>query len=66
MRGQAQLVDERQIKFLRLTFYGPWATPCQESTPTPSIRLVFSLLEVLRFGPRSLKLTKYRVKGSVK
>jgi hypothetical protein len=39
-----------QIKFLRLTFYGPWATPCQESTPTPSMLLVFSLLEILRFG----------------
>ncbi len=39
-----------EIKFLRLTIYGPWATPCQEATPTPSILLVFSLLEVLRFG----------------
>jgi hypothetical protein len=29
-----------------------WATPCQESTPTPSILLFFSLLGVLRFGLR--------------
>jgi hypothetical protein len=43
---------KNQIKFLWLRFYGPWATPCQESTPTPSILLVFSLLEVLRFGLR--------------
>jgi hypothetical protein len=41
-----------QIKFLRLKFYGPWATPCQQSTPTPNILLVISLLEVLRFGLR--------------
>ncbi len=45
-----------QITFIRLTFYGPWATPCQESTPTPSILLVFSLLEVLRFGLRFILL----------
>ncbi len=43
IRGQAQLVDESQINFLRLIFYGPWTTPCQESTPTPSILIVFSL-----------------------
>jgi hypothetical protein len=39
-----------QIKFLRLTFYGQLATPCQESTPSHSILLVFSLWDVLRFG----------------
>jgi hypothetical protein len=38
-----------QINFLRLIFYGPWTTPCQESTPTPSILLVFSLEEVKRY-----------------
>ncbi len=41
-----------QINFLRLPCYGPWATPCQESTHTPSILLVFSLQEVLRYGLR--------------
>ncbi len=42
IRGLAQIVDEKS-NFLRLIFYGPWTTPCQESTPTPSILLVFSL-----------------------
>ncbi len=49
-----------QIKFLRLTFYGPWTTPCQESTPTPSKLLVFSLLEVLRFGLSSTSVISPR------
>jgi hypothetical protein len=40
-----------QIKFLRLTFYEPWATPCQESTHTPSILLVFSITEVIKVQP---------------
>ncbi len=34
------------IKFLRLTFYEPLVTPCQESTPTCSILPI----KVLRFG----------------
>ncbi len=61
MRGLAQLVKS-QIKFFRLTFYGPWATPCQESTPSPCILLVFSLLEPLRFGRCIIHCTVYNKK----